>query len=86
MKTFTYTINDELGIHARPAGMLVKTAKQFSSNVMIKKADGTPIDVTRMMAVMGLGVKRGDIVEISAEGEDEMQAVEALEEFFQINL
>ena len=39
MKTFEYTIKDELGIHARPAGLLVKEAKKFESECTITKAD-----------------------------------------------
>ena len=37
MKTFDYTVKDELGIHARPAGLLVKEAKNFTSKITIKK-------------------------------------------------
>ena len=39
MKTFNYVITDEVGIHARPAGMLVKEAKKYESQIMIKKGD-----------------------------------------------
>ncbi|HIX59536.1 MAG TPA: HPr family phosphocarrier protein [Candidatus Blautia gallistercoris] len=85
MKQFTYTITDEVGIHARPAGLLVKAAKGFSSKVMIQK-DGKSVDVKKLMALMGLGVKCGDTVEITVEGEDEAAAAEALEAFFKENL
>ena len=86
MKTFTYTVKDELGIHARPAGLLVKAAKPFVSTVIIKKEDGKTADATRLMAIMGLGIKCGNMVEVSAEGEDEARAIEAVETFFQTNL
>ena len=39
MKTFDYTVKDELGIHARPAGLLVKEAKNFTSKITIKKGE-----------------------------------------------
>ena len=53
MKSFSYTVKDELGIHARPAGMLVKEVKNFKSKVTLEK-DGKVIDATRLMAVMSI--------------------------------
>lgn len=58
MKQFTYTIKDELGVHARPAGLLVKLAKKYASKVTIEK-DGKTCDMRKLMAVMGLGIKQG---------------------------
>ena len=85
MKTFDYTIKDELGIHARPAGLLVKEAKKFASDCTITK-DGKTKKLTQLMMLMSLGVKNGDTVTVSAEGEDEDTAIEALKEFFEKNL
>ena len=82
MKTFDYTIKDELGIHARPAGLLVKEAKKFTSDCTITK-DGKTKKLTQLMMLMSLGVKNGDTVTISAEGEDEDAAIEALKDFFE---
>ena len=59
MKSFSYTVKDELGIHARPAGMLVKEVKNFQSKVTLEK-DGKSVDASRLMAVMGMGVKKSD--------------------------
>ena len=70
MKTFQYEIKDELGIHARPAGQLVKLLKQYASSVTIAKGD-KKVDAIRLMAVMGLGVKQGDVVTIEVDGADE---------------
>ena len=56
MKNFSYVITDEIGIHARPAGLLVKEAKKYASKVVIK-ANGKSAEATRLMAVMGMGVK-----------------------------
>lgn len=87
MKTFEYTIKDELGIHARPAGMLAKEAKKFGSQITIsKKGEEKSVDVTRLMALMGLAVKCGQTVEVAVEGEDEVAAFEAMQEFFKANL
>ncbi len=85
MKTFTYTVKDELGIHARPAGMLVKEVKNFQSKVMLEK-DGKTVDASRLMAVMSMGVKQGQTVTITVEGEDEDAAYEAVKAFFESNL
>lgn len=83
MKTFTYTIQDELGIHARPAGMLAKAAAGFKSVVTID--NGTKkADAKRLMAIMSMGVKKGHTVTV--EGEDEETAATAMEEFFKTNL
>lgn len=85
MKTFDYVVKDALGIHARPAGLLVKEVKNYKSKVLIKK-DETEVDATRLMAVMALGVKQGMKVTVTVEGEDEQEACEALERFFEEQL
>lgn len=85
MQTFDYTIKDELGIHARPAGLLVKEAKKFASECTITK-DGNTKKLTQLMMLMSLGVKNGDTVTICAQGEDEDTAIAALKEFFEANL
>lgn len=85
MKTFNYVITDEVGIHARPAGMLVKEAKNFESSVMIKKGE-KKADAKKLMILMGLGVKCGEEVTVEIEGADEEKACEALEAFFKANL
>ena len=77
MKQFAYVITDPVGIHARPAGMLVKEAKQFSSKIMLQKGEKAA-DATRMMSVMGLGVKCGDTLSVSIEGADEDAAAGAM--------
>lgn len=85
MKTFTYTIQDEVGIHARPAGLLAKKAKEFQSAITLEK-DGKSVNLTKLMAVMGLGVKHGDTVTVSIDGTDEETAFAELQTFFQQNL
>ncbi len=85
MKKFSYTIRDEVGIHARPAGMLVKEAKKYESRIIILK-DGKKAEATKLMAVMGLGVKCGQNVEVEIEGADEDAAFEAVKTFFEANL
>ena len=84
MKKFSYTVKDEVGIHARPAGMLVKEAKKYASKVVLSK-DGKTAEATKLMAVMGLGVKCGHTVDVEVTGEDEDTAYEAMKEFFENN-
>ena len=83
MKQFNYTIKDEVGIHARPAGMLAKTAKGFQSEILIEK-DGKSVNATKLMMLMGMGIKCGDTVTIT--GEDEEAACSAMQDFFAANL
>lgn len=85
MKSFTYTIKDSVGIHARPAGLLVKKASEYDSEITLecgeKSADGKKI-----FSVMGLGAKNGDTVTVTVAGSDEEQAALQLEAFFNENL
>ena len=85
MKSFQYTITDEVGIHARPAGMLVKEAKKYASDVIIR-CGGKQADARKLMVLMGMGVKCGDEVTVEVTGEDEETACAALESFFRENL
>lgn len=85
MKQFTYTIKDELGIHARPAGMLAKAAKVLDSDISITK-DGKTAGAAKLMALMGLGVKCGDTVTVTIEGGDEAASEKAMREFLEANL
>lgn len=85
MQSFNYTIKDEIGIHARPAGLLAKRAKEFQSVVTLEK-DGKTAAATKLMAIMGMGVKCGDTVNVTVEGADEEAAAAAMEEFFKENL
>jgi phosphocarrier protein len=86
MKSFEYTITDEIGIHARPAGILVKEAKNFESTITLKTASGKSADVRKLMALMALAVKHGETVTITAEGADEDAAIAGMEAFFKANL
>ena len=86
MKEFNYTITDEVGMHARPAGLLVKKAKEFEDKITIVTSDGKSADATRLMALMGLGVKSGDEVTVKVEGANEDATASAMQQFFSENL
>ena len=85
MKTFNYTIIDELGIHARPAGMLVKTAKDLDSEITLTKGDKTA-GASKLMMIMGLGVKKGDTVVVTIDGGDEEKSYDVMKDFFESKL
>lgn len=85
MKQFSYVITDEQGIHARPAGMFVKEAAACECSVTISK-DGKEVDAKRLLAVMGLGVKKGQEIILKVDGADEEAAIEKLSTFLKENL
>ena len=86
MKQFTYTITDPIGVHARPAGLLAKTAKGFGDTVVTVTKDGNTVKASQLMKLMGLGVKQGDTITVAAEGPSEEAAAAAMEQFFKENL
>ncbi|MDO5784803.1 MAG: HPr family phosphocarrier protein [Eubacteriales bacterium] len=85
MKSFTFTITDPEGFHARPAGMFVKEAKKYSCITTVVK-DGKRADARKMFGLMGLGIKGGQTITIETEGEQEEEAAAALQEFLTANL
>lgn len=85
MKEFTYTITDPAGIHARPAGILVKKTQPYASEVTLVKGD-KQANAKSMLSVMGLGAKNGETVTVKVEGADEADAAAELETFFKENL
>ena len=80
MKQFQYTITDPVGIHARPAGLLVKAAKALDSAVTVEKVGGKSAPANKLMALMGATVLA------TIEGGDEEASFQAMEQFFKENL
>ena len=85
MKSYSYTIADENGIHARPAGLFAKLAKTFSAGVSVTSGGGTA-DGKKLFALMGLCVKKGDTITVAADGPDEDRAAAEIESFLKTNL
>ena len=86
MKTYTYTIQDPLGIHARPAGLMARLAKEYpDTTVTLTKGDST-VRITQLIRLMGLTVKAGDTVTVTAEGPAEEAAIAALRTFLEEHL
>ena len=85
MKEFKHVIADPLGLHARPAGMLVKACAGYASAVTITAPTGKA-DAKRLMAVMRLAAKQGMELTVSIEGADEEKAATELKAFLEANL
>jgi phosphocarrier protein len=85
MVRFDYVITDELGIHARPAGILIREVKNHQSAVTFrhgeKKAEGG-----KLFAIMKLGIKQGDTLGVTVEGPDEEAAAAAIKQTLETNL
>ena len=79
-------IKDGVGIHARPAGLLVKEAEKFLSDIQIKMSDDRSADAKRLFALMGLGAAKDDVITVSISGEDEEVAAAAIKVFLEKNL
>jgi len=86
MKKFSYIITDPVGIHARPAGLLVKAVKALDSVVTIENESGKFAAATQLMNVISLGVQQGDAVFVTVEGGNEEANAAAIEQFFKDNL
>lgn len=80
MQQFEYTITDPLGVHARPAGLLVKEAGKYQSKLTISSG-GKSADARKLLALMSLGIQCGTKIICQAEGEDEAAAAEGLKQF-----
>lgn len=85
MKEFQYVIQDPIGLHARPAGLLVKQAAGFQSKITLT-CNAKSADARKLIMLMSLGIKQGMEITCCVEGDDEEAAAEALENFFKENL
>lgn len=82
MNSFEYTIKDENGVHARPAGLIVRKAAEYPFEITIE-CNGKSQSLKRLLAVMGMGIKKGDTVRVFApRGTD----ISDLKQFFEDNI
>lgn len=77
MKQFHYIITDKAGIHARPAGVLVKKAKNFESSIEVRK-DVRKADAKKLLELMGLGIRFNDEIIVEVYGTDEEAACDEI--------
>lgn len=85
MKQFSYTVRNKMGIHARPAGLIVKLAKGLESRVTIEMGEKSA-DAKRLIALMSLNVLQGDTVTVFVEGAREAADCGEMEKLFLENL
>ena len=82
MQTSTLKVINEVGLHARPAAEFVKLAAQFKSRITVRNLSRAtaPADAKSILSILVLGVEKGHEIEVTSEGEDEVQAAQALKE------
>jgi len=73
----TVTVVNKVGLHARPATVLIKLISSFSCEVVLVK-DGKPFNAKSILAVMSAGIKQDDSITVRVNGEGEVQALEAV--------
>ena len=74
-------IENKLGLHARAAAQIVKTASAFTSRILLTK-DGIEVDGKSIMGIMMLAAAKGSMVMVQADGPDEVSALEGFERLF----
>lgn len=77
MITREVTINNQVGLHARPATFFIQKANEFKSAIWIEKEDRR-VNAKSLLGVLSLGIVKGTTVSIIADGVDEIQAVDTL--------
>ena len=85
MKEFKHVIQDPMGLHARPAGMLVKACAGYASKITLTAPTGTA-DAKRLMGIMRLAAKQGMELTVTVDGADEEKAAAKLQAFLAANL
>ena len=78
----TFTVLNKMGLHARPAAMIVQTANKFPCDVTLEK-DGTPVNAKSIMGVLMLAAAQGTVVMVKATGEQAQECVEAIAAIFE---
>ena len=79
MVTQEVTINNEVGLHARPATFFIQKANEFKSGIWVEK-DERRVNAKSLLCVLSLGITKGTTITLLADGSDEKEAVAALSE------
>jgi len=80
MQQKTFTIKNPTGVHARPAGAILKKASIFACKVELENAAGTRVSAKSMVGLLKLGLKEGDTVTVITDGDGENEALQAVGE------
>jgi len=80
VQSVTVTLTNRVGLHARPAALFVQTAAQFQSTITVRSVTRNvgPVNAKSILSVLTLGAEQGHVLEITAEGPDEAEAIAAL--------
>ncbi len=70
-------VNNQVGLHARPATFFIQKANEFKSSIWVEK-DERKVNAKSLLGVLSLGIVKGTTIQLIAEGADEKEAVEAL--------
>ena len=79
MVTQEVTINNEVGLHARPATFFIQKANEFKSGIWVEK-DERRVNAKSLLGVLSLGITKGTTITLLADGSDENEAIAALSE------
>ena len=82
MKETTIEIREGNGLHARPAAELAALAKRFTSSIVLSSA-GKEANTRNIISVLGLGLKKGSVIDLKVEGEDSDEAFQEVVRFFE---
>jgi phosphocarrier protein HPr len=80
-----FTLHSKHGFHLRPAQVMAERLGVFTSDIIVKKKDGTEADARSLLGLMSLGLNDGQTVQVTVGGEDEQSAMQAVEELFRTN-
>jgi phosphotransferase system HPr (HPr) family protein len=85
MQKFTSVVVNEVGLHARPAALFVQCAGLFKSTIMVRNVTSERefVDAKSILGVLVLCVKKGHVIEVTVEGEDEVEASEVLQQMIE---
>lgn len=81
MNSKKIVVVNELGVHMRPAGKIVRAASSFKSDIVFRK-NGQEVNAKSVLGVLSLAAAQGSEIEVIADGEDEEEALEAIEKLF----
>lgn len=86
MKQFNYVIRHPLGMHARPAGQLVRLAREYVDTEITVAKGEVQVKATQLIRLMGMGIRQGTEITVTAEGPGEDEAIAAIQQFLEENL
>ena len=72
------TVNNQVGLHARPATFFIQKANEFKSSIWVEKEDDRRVNAKSLLGVLSLGIVKGTTINLIADGPDEEAAINAL--------